>query len=412
MPSIKDRISGLRCLRCTKTHSWEPRLFVCPDCLGNLEVLIETQHLHGSKDWIDKDASGIWRYKALLPVVSDLGVSPLLVGGTPLVPAPAALCNALGIQNIFLKDDTRNPSASFKDRASAVALAYGVQTGAKTFVGASTGNAGSSMACLAASLGEKAVIFVPKTAPQAKLAQILLFGAQVIKVDGTYDDAFDLCSRLAAENGWYNRNTGQNPYTREGKKTVAFEIWEQLGYKAPDILVVPVGDGNIISGAWKGFKELFELGLIPRCPRIFGIQSEASNAVAKAWERWRRGATLVDALRPVSATTIADSISVDMPRDGIAALNAIIETDGQAIQVSDQEILESCSLLARTAGVFAEPAAGAAIAGLSKLRGEYGSMVALITGSGLKDVASLLKVAPKPMEVSPDWDGAQLRPRP
>lgn len=399
-PMIKD----LQCLSCGQTHDWTPNLFLCTSCGGNLEVRI---NLPSPAGWLNSAGVGIWRYQPLLPLSGPDGQTPLLVGTTPLLRAPAALARETGLKDLWIKDEARNPSASFKDRASAVALAYGYQQKATHFAGASTGNAGSSMACLAASLGLPCTIFVPAAAPRAKLAQLQLYGARVIKVEGTYDQAFDLCVRVAGAFGWFNRNTGQNPYTREGKKTVSYEIFEQFQGDMPDFIVVPVGDGNIISGVWKGLRELLELGLIKRLPRLVAAQSELSNAVSQAWNRWRSGQSYTEAMQPVTATTIADSISVDLPRDGVAALRAVVETDGLALEVSDREILEAASLMARTSGVFAEPAAATAMAAARKLEAKAQRVLVLSTGSGLKDVDSLMKVAPPASRILPDWTGTE-----
>ena len=402
-------ITHLRCLLCEAEHAWTPTLFTCPTCGGNLEVALDADAVrdaHGPRGWVDDAATGIWRYHRLLPLRGDAEArTPLPVGGTPLIDGARLLPEQGAPGRLMLKDDTRNPSASFKDRASAVALAYAVEQNATIIAGASTGNAGSSMACLAASLGRRAMIFIPAAAPKAKVAQILLHGAMVVRVDGTYDDAFDLCQRLSDRHGWFNRNTGTNPYTREGKKTVSFEIAEQLGWTAPDVVFVPVGDGNILSGVWKGFLDLHAVGALRYLPRLVAVQSIESNAVAEGWERLCTGKTeLQRALRPVRATTLADSISVDRPRDGFAALRAIEESGGNAVQVTDDEILEAASLLARRTGLFAEPAGATALAGVLRWASTRGfspdeTAVALVTGSGLKDVDGLMKVAPKPVDV-------------
>ncbi|MFH1530339.1 MAG: threonine synthase [Pseudomonadota bacterium] len=401
---------------CEADHPWTPALFTCPECRGNLEVVLNTdavREAHGPRDWVVDDLPGIWRYSCLLPLRGDVEArTPLLVGGTPLFDGFRVLPEVDAPGRLLLKDDTRNPSASFKDRASAVALAYGLEQGATVLAGASTGNAGASMACLAASLGRRAMIFIPRTAPRAKVAQLLLHGALVVRVDGTYDDAFDLCQRLSERHGWFNRNTGSNPYTREGKKTVSFEIVEQLGWNAPDVVFVPVGDGNILSGVWKGFLDLHAVGALRRLPRLVAVQSKKSNAVAEAWERLCSGSTtLKQAMRPVRATTCADSIAVDRPRDGFAALRALEESNGNAIQVNDSAILEAAAELARKTGLFAEPAGATALAGVHKWARTRGfhpdeTVVALVTGSGLKDVDTLLEVAPEAVEVPRDVGGA------
>jgi threonine synthase len=321
------------------------------------------------------------------------------VGWTPLFGAPL-LARALGVRELLVKDDGKNPSASFKDRASAVALARARELGHELVTGASTGNAAGATAALAAPCGLRARIFVPKSAPRAKVAQLLTFGAEVLAVDGTYDQAFDLCLEATRRFGWYNRNTGFNPYTREGKKTVSFEICEQLGFSVPDLVVVPVGDGNIISGVWKGFVELHALGLIDRLPRLLAAQAAGSDAIVRALE----GDGVV---RPVAGDTVADSISVSLPRDGDAAVRAVRDSQGLGVRVPDEEILAAIPTLARGSGVFAEPAAAAGYAALvsaaraGRLDPSW-RVLLLVTGSGLKDVAAAMRVAGEPRVIGAD----------
>jgi threonine synthase len=325
------------------------------------------------------------------------------VGWTPLIRA-RRLEERLGLEALYIKDDGRNPSASFKDRASAIALVRARELGVELVTGASTGNAASSTAVLAAGMGGmRTRIFIPKDAPEAKVAQLLAFGAEVLAVDGTYDDAFDLCLAATERFGWYNRNTGYNPFTREGKKSVSFEICEQLGWEVPDLVVVPVGDGNIISGVWKGFCDLRAIGFIDRLPRLLAVQAEKSDAVVSALEG-------DGTIRPVSGETVADSISVGLPRDGEAAVQAIQESGGFGVRVSDEEILEAILSIARGAGVFGEPAGVTPFAGLAKAAGKGGpiepssKIVLLMTGNGLKDVASVTRVTGEARLIPPDPD--------
>jgi threonine synthase len=392
--------TGLRCVHCRRWAPLEDGIYVCPACGGNHSVEYDLDAIRRAwpRDALAGNADRtIWRYAPLLPVQSRLPGPP--VGWTPLVPAPV-LARTLGIRELFLKDDGRNPSASFKDRASAIALQRARETGHELVTGASTGNAASATAVLAAAVGLRTRIFVPRTAPRAKIAQLLTFGAEVLAVDGTYDQAFDLCLEASRRYGWYNRNTGFNPYTREGKKTVSFKICEQRGWVAPDLVVVPVGNGNIISGVWKGFQELARLGFIDRCPRLLAAQADGSAAVVQA----ARGDGVI---RPVSGDTVADSISVSLPRDGEAAVRAIRESDGFGVTVSDDAILAAIGEVARGAGVFGEPAACAAWAGLRAAVGQglvdpAWSVVVLITGNGLKDVAAAMKAVSEPRVISPD----------
>ncbi|NCA82159.1 MAG: threonine synthase [Opitutae bacterium] len=403
---MKTYFSGFRCFRCGTEAGADFSGYVCPACGGNLEVRYAWPNGRG-RWWVDEERRDVFRYRALLPVSRLELASPLRVGMTPIYEAPR-LGAAAGLKHLLVKDDGQNPSASFKDRAGAVALVRARETGAKVLCGASTGNAGSSMACLAASVGMPCVIFVPEKAPAAKIAQLLIFGANVLAVKGTYDDAFDLCMEVCAQRGWFNRNTGHNPFTREGKKTAAFEIYDQLG-KIPDWVVVPTGDGNILAGIWKGFRDLKAAGIAPKMPKMLCAQSEASAAISvAAWKLQRAGNLKPDwksvEIAPVAATTVADSISVDIPRDGLAAVRAVIESGGAAVAVPDAEILAAIPELARGAGVFAEPAASCAWAGLKKAAREGRvkpdeTVVCMITGNGLKDVASARKVAGDPVPV-------------
>jgi threonine synthase len=392
---------GLRCVACGRLTPVADDLYVCPGCGANVLVEYDLDAL--KKSWSRESLAKngdrtLWRYLPILPVSARLEGPP--VGWTPLVAAPR-LSRELGLsQPLLLKDDGRNPSASFKCRASSVALKRAQELGRTLVTGASTGNAASATAVLAAAPGIRTRIFVPKTAPRAKIAQLLTFGAEVLAVDGTYDQAFDLCLEATRRFGWYNRNTGFNPYTREGKKTVSFELCEQLDWQVPDLVVVPVGDGNILSGVWKGFVEFQRLGFIERTPKLLAVQAEGSAAIVKA-------AAGDGVIRPVSGDTVADSISVSLPRDGQAAVKAIRESGGFGVTVSDAAILAAIGEVARGAGVFAEPAAAASWAGLKEavrlgLVDPAWRIVALITGNGLKDVASAMKTAGEPRLIPPD----------
>jgi len=398
---------GYRCSLCREEYSPEDVTYICPKDGGNLDVLLDYEAIKNKyqpEDILSRKDSSLWSFLPLLPVSMPEGDSTPLhaAGGTPVFKL-TSLAGKHGLQNLWLKDESKNPTASFKDRASAIVVARAQELKSEIIVTASTGNAGAALAGMCAAVGQKAIIFAPKSAPQAKVAQLLIFGAKVILVDGNYDDAFDLTIKASNEFGWYCRNTGYNPFTAEGKKTAAFEIWEwwlathrqwheQIGEEtdhAPLTIFVSVGDGNIISGIHKGFKDLYELGWLGRIPRMIGVQAEGSAAVANAFH----GNT--ETIAPVSSRTIADSISVDLPRDGVRALRAARETGGTYITVSDDEILHAIAELGRV-GVFAEPAGAAAYAGLVKgaASGVVGSddpILVLNTGSGLKDIQSALK---------------------
>jgi threonine synthase len=281
---------------------------------------------------------------------------------------------------------------------------------AEVIVAASTGNAGAALAGMAAAIGAKAVIFAPKTAPPAKIAQLIVFGAQVLLVDGNYDQAFDLSIEATQNFGWYNRNTGYNPFTAEGKKTAAFEIWEQVIRGLPEnekplTIFIPVGDGNIISGVHKGFKDLHALGWLPNMPRIIGVQSEGSAAIANTFHQGDED------IKPVHATTLADSISVDLPRDGIRAIRAARDTGGTYITVPDSAILKAIAELGQV-GIFAEPAASTAYAGLVKALEKAivqpeDPVLVLCTGSGLKDVKAAMQAVTNAPVIEPSLEAVK-----
>lgn len=396
------KIKTLQCIRCGKDHKLADVKYICSSCGGNLQVLYDYNLIRKRLNYEvlkDNQERSIWRYLDILPVGSIKNVPPVQVGWTPLYKAEK-LGDEAGVNNLYIKDDGRNPSASFKDRASAVVTARALELGEKVITCASTGNAASSLACLTGSLDMKTMIFVPETAPAAKVAQLLVYGSTVIMVKGTYDHAFDLCLQASQEYGWYNRSTGVNPFTREGKKTCSFEICEQLKWETPDKVFVPVGDGNIISGIWKGFVEFHRLGIIERLPQLVAVQAEHSDSIKRAFESGGD-------VQPVSGCTVADSISVSLPRDGIAAVMAIRDSGGYAVSVTDEEILSAIPRIARGSNVFAEPAAAATYAGLLKSVKEgkvkkNESVVLLITGNGLKDVQSAMKSVGKPFLINPD----------
>jgi threonine synthase len=312
---------------------------------------------------------------------------PYPVGNTPLFRAPR-LGAALGLEDVWIKNDGQNPSGSLKDRASFLVVAEANRLGEQNVVTASTGNAASALAAVCAAAGRTAVIYVPRSAPRAKLVQMVLYGADVRLVDGTYDDAFALSLAHTEERGGLNRNTAYHPLTIEGKKTAALEMYASLG-RAPEWVVVPVGDGVIISAVWKGFHDLLELGAIAALPRLVCVQAESSDAI----HRYVTTGVYANAPRP---STIADSISVSTPSNAHMARRAIASSRGLSVTVSDDEILAAQGLLARTSGVFAEPAAAASIAGIAKFRERVGPgerVVALVTGHGLKDVDAAVRGA-------------------
>lgn len=408
---------GYRCSLCRTEYSPTEVAYTCPKDGGNLDVALDIDSIktkYQPEDILSRNDPSLWRYLPLLPVDEPQGeATPLhAAGGTPIFKL-TSLAKKSGLQHLWLKDESRNPTASFKDRASAVVVTRAHEIGAEIVVTASTGNAGAALAGMSAAAGQKAIIFAPKSAPQAKVAQLLIFGAKVILVDGTYDDAFDLTVKCAEEFGWYCRNTGYNPFTAEGKKTAAFEIWEWWqnahakwhdevgeGLDHPPLTIfVSVGDGNIISGIHKGFKDLVQLGWMPRVPRLIGVQAEGSAAISNAFH------ANTEKIQPVSAKTIADSISVDLPRDGVRAVRAVKETGGTYVNVSDEEILKAIAELGKV-GVFAEPAGAAAFAGMVKAAaahavGSEDPILVLNTGSGLKDVRAAMSAVESAPVIAP-----------
>lgn len=398
-----ETVTGYACLACGRLEPPESARLVCPACGENLDILYDYDRIARAVDPEKLRADPvrtILRYRALLPLREEVREPALRVGGGGLLPAPR-LGDRIGLASLFLLDDTTNPSASFKDRASVVAALRGREIGARTISCASTGNAASSLAWVSAALGLGAAIFVPEKAPIAKLTQILLYGARVFRVRGTYDDAFDLCLAATERFGWYTRSTGVNPFTVEGKKTAAYEIAESLGWKSPDWIFVPTGDGNILGGVAKGFREMRRLGWVDREPRLAAVQAEGCAPLADAW---RSGSETPAAVVP---RTIADSIAVGRPRDARRALRAVRETNGRVVAVSDDAILGAMRELPASAGLFAEPSAAASLAGLRKALADgtvapSESVVLLITGSGLKDIATASRLGAEPPLVEPD----------
>ncbi|MCE5209693.1 MAG: threonine synthase [Chloroflexi bacterium] len=405
---MENYFSGYRCSICKREFDPSQVQYTCPYDGGNLDVLFDydaIRHRYAMDDITSRVNYSLWRYSPLLPV-NDPGLPPSPLGNAGWTPVfqPQQLKAALGLSDLWVKDEGRNPTASFKDRASAVVLARAMEIHADITVTASTGNAGAALAGMAAATSQKAVILAPRTAPPAKIAQLMVYHAHVILVDGNYDDAFDLSINASREFGWYCRNTGFNPFTAEGKKTAAFEIWENVlsGLnlsQQPLNIFVSVGDGNIISGLHKGFKDLEALGWLDKMPRLFGVQSSGSAAIANAFQAG------TEEITPVKADTIADSISVNLPRDGVRAVRAARETGGSYLVVEDAEILQAIADLGRN-GIFAEPAGAACLAGLKKaikdgMTTPCDPVLLVVTGSGLKDIRSAVKAVGEAPVIEP-----------
>ncbi|HEX9638215.1 MAG TPA: threonine synthase [Acidobacteriota bacterium] len=404
-------VSGLRCVLCDRSYAYGEQETTCPSCGvdGILDVEYDEEAIRRAgflRAYPSSDAArSIWRYRALLPIESGWSLPRLQVGWTPVYEAPS-LARELGIEKLLIKDEGREPTGSFKDRSSAVGATRALGLGRKQVACASTGNAATSLAGFCADLGIEAFIFVPAFAPEAKLAQLLVYGATVLQVEGDYAAAFELCQQAIEAFGWYNRNCAINPYLVEGKKTCGLEIGEQLAARPPDVVAVSVGDGCTIAGIWKGLTELHRFGLIPRLPRLLGVQAEGAQPIARAFAAGEPTVT------PSQADTLADSINVGAPRNGVKALRAVRASGGQFVTVSDQAILEAIPRLARGSGVFAEPTAAASLAGIQAARergliGAGESVLQVVTGNGLKDVRGALRSVSGPHRIPPTLEAVR-----
>ncbi len=399
------------CIDCGAVYPPIGVMYLCPECSKqNSSYLPPKGVLKVSYDYKKLICSGVSfsnlndsNFLELLPINNIQSLPKLYIGRTPLYDIDN-IDDSIFPFDLYLKDDSQNPTYSFKDRASSIVSSFAIENEIDTIVAASTGNAGSSLAGICASQHQKAIILVPETAPLAKLTQILMYGAKIIPVKGTYDDAFDLSIEATKKFGWYNRNTAYNPLTIEGKKTVSFELYEQLNSKVPDRIFVPVGDGVIISGVYKGFEDLLNLNIIDHMPTIVGVQSNKSDNLVRNIDK--EGFVVVD------STTIADSISVDIPRNFYMAKSYINKYQGEYLAVSDNEIIEASVILSRNTGLFAEPAAATAFAGLLSYnrRGlieKKTSNVVLLTGSGLKDLGSVSSLIKIPDAIDPTIEELQ-----
>ncbi len=376
----------LRCITCKKEFDPKPGLYYCEDCgkiLGTLEVIYDYDSIKEEsavkEKKFDKKAS-MYQFDFLLPTESKLKFDEY-VGGTPLFKF-----DLLGIKDVLVKYDGSNPSSSYKDRASSIAINRALDEGNDTLFCASTGNAASSLATLNAHTKMKTYIFVPSTIPDGKRAQLEISGAEVMAVEGTYDEVYDASLELGLKKGWYCRHAAINPYLLEGKKTGAFEIIIQNDFVIPDYVLVGVGDGTVISSLYKGFWEFKEIGLTDKIPRIIGVQAEGIPAIKKVFDKGKPYKP-----QTIKGNTIADSISVGKPRDVIKACTYIEACNGYFITLSDEEILDAIIELGKETGLFAEPAGAVPYGGLKKLIYEENitesdTVCLVITGNGLKDV--------------------------
>lgn len=403
-----DHIAGVRCTVCGRVMPYREQM-TCHHCgeKGILDILFDYDYIKKGftkKSLADNHDNSMFRYAPLMPVQPRDFSRFLRVGWTPLYPSNK-LGAELGIKALYIKDDGLNPTASLKDRASAVAVAKALELGYDTIACSSTGNAASSLAGNAARMGVKAVIFVPERAPEGKVAQLMIFGAKVISVQGNYRETFELSRAAIDKYGYYNRNAGINPTLTEGKKTVALEIAEQLNWSVTDWVAVSVGDGCTIGGVYNGFHDLYELGFIERIPKILGIQSTGCCPFVDAARENRD-------LIPAEENTLADSIAVGVPRNPKKALRAVSASNGAWIAVSDEDILATMGILGRSEGIFGEPAGVTATAGVMKAVQQgiikpNETVTTISTGSGLKDVKNALRAAGRPHKCAPSIEALE-----
>ena len=402
-------VTALECTLCGETYDPERELYTCPEHEGVRGILTVQYDYDEVVDRFDADLDGRiesqWKYRAFLPVDPDADPVTLGEGGTPLLDAPA-LGEKLGVE-LGVKDDARNPTGVLKDRASSVGVTKAQATGRDVVTCASTGNAAASLAGYAARAGLDCRLFVPADAPEGKLAQPLVYGADVLAVEGTYDEAYDLSMTVTDRYGWYNRNAAINPFLVEGKRTVGHELAEQCraggpnwsGPDVPDWVVFSMGDGCTIYGGWKGFQEFHDLGFADDVPRFLGVQADGASAIHDAFYDHDDVAEVAD--------TVADSIAVGRPRNTVKACTALEASDGAAVTVSDDEILAAEATLGRTEGIYAEPAGAAPVAGVEKAR-EQGiidagdAVVIVTTGHGLKDTAAALAAGGEVDRIAPE----------
>src|SRR6476620_658084 len=409
--TMASYVTDLTCVHCGATYpganlaTAEGTWMTCPKCGpadGILDIGYDLDRVRAAwqaRPLIERPRNH-WRYEELLPLKPNAVRHDWSVGYTPILDSER-LARRLGVRQLLFKDEGRNPTASFKDRASSVGVAHALQVGAKTIACASTGNAASSLAGHAALAGLPAMIFVPQTAPEPKVAQLQEFGAKVFAVKSSYDAAYDLCSKACQEFGWYNRNCAINPVLVEGKKTAGLEVAEQCHEMnaVPDWVAVSVGDGCTIAGIWKGLKQMHELGIIDRLPRLIAAQAAEVAPLRYAMENDRLPP-------PGTGTTIADSIDVHVPRNWRKAIHAINEAHGEIITASDDAILDAMRMAGRH-GVFAEPAAAASLAAVVsaielKIIGPNDRVLVMVTGSGLKDTKNAIRAGGKPIPVEPN----------
>lgn len=396
-------VTCLQCIVCGEKYP-HGNIFTCAKC--GAEGILDVQYNYDAiRNEIAANGFGpsmnMWRYRPLLPVSPDLPAPHLQVGWTPVYDV-LRLSHILGLRKLYIKDDGRNPTNSFTDRASSVGVLKAMEFGFRSIACGSTGNAGPSLAGLSAATGLRSFIFVPQRTPEPNVTQLLIFGATVFKVQGTYGQAFDLCREACTEFGWYDRNSGTNPYLVEGKKTAGLEIAEQCRNRLPNWVAVSVGGGCTIGGIGKGLQEMKKLGIIDHMPRLLGVQAEGARPIVDAFAS---GSDLV----PTDEANPADSIAVGAPRNWRRAIKQIQQSHGDMVAVGDEEILEAMRITARLAGVFGETAGVAALAGVrkaldQKIISANETVLVVITGNGLKDIQSAKKAAGCEHSIEPTLD--------
>ncbi|WP_411968714.1 threonine synthase [Haloferax sp. YSSS75] len=401
-----DNVETLECTLCGATYDPEQVIYTCPNhegVAGILEVKYDYDVVDDQFDEpLDGNIPNQWKYRAFLPVDTDATPVTLDEGGTPLLDAPR-LSDALDV-TVRIKNDGQNPTGCFKDRATSIAVTKARHAGRDVVTCASTGNAAASLAGYAARGGLDCRIFVPAAAPDGKLVQPRVYGADVLAVEGSYDEAYDLSLDVTDSYGWYNRNAAINPFQIEGKRTVGHELAEQTQDEIPDWIVFSMGDGCTIAGCWKGFREFAELGYVDDTPKMLGVQPTGASAIHDTFHEYDDIDTVAD--------TLADAVAVGRPRNTLKACRALEESGGTALTVTDEEILHAETLLGRTEGVYAEPAGAAPIAGIREAR-ERGiiaadeSVVAVVTGIGLKDTAGAKRAVGPVTEIAPSLDDVE-----
>jgi len=395
-------VTVLRCVSCRKEFDPRRIIYSCDRCGERLDVIYDYEAMKGrinKSEFGNRPSCSTVRYSEFLPIFDYGKVVSLGEGGTPFVKCER-LGGELGLDNLYAKDETRNPTGVFKDRATALAITKAQEFSRKIVAIASTGNAAASLSAYAAKAGLRCNVFVPESTPLAKVSQSVAYGAKIIQVKGNYDQTYDLAVEACKEFDWYNCNPAANPFRTEGKKTIAYEICEQSQWRPPDWVVIPVGNGCNLAGIWKGFKEYYDLGFVSEKPRIVGVQPIGSSPVVTAFNEKK------DHLESVTPKTLAGALAIGKPRNFVKAIRSLNESNGLAESITDDEILRAQSLLARTEGIFGEPGGVAGVAGLIKAVREghidtHDRICCVITGNGLKDPEAPLKLARKPMLIEP-----------